>query len=66
MDILKRINYYLEEQEESEGEKKKRKRIKERKEEQAKAIRRRLEAMRDRIETTHDAATAKGLPGFGG
>lgn len=69
MDILERINYYLQEQDrdrEAEVERERRKKEKEREKRQARAVRRRIEQMRDRIEAQHDAAARRGLPGFHG
>ncbi len=65
MDILERIDFYIQEQEDDPA-KEREKKEKERKAKLAKAVRRNIEGMRDRIETTHDAAARRGLPGFHG
>lgn len=66
MNILDRINFFLNEQEDDEtnAEKQRRKREKERKKRQAEAVRGRIKTMRDRIENIRTTAARRDLPGF--
>lgn len=67
MDILLRIDNFLQEQEKRPDPVKERKKNeRERKQREAKAVRRRIETAQDRIEGMRDAAARRDLPGFYG